>query len=96
MRKKKKKKRKKSHLFAYLRFCAFVILLGCIFVLLVLFVHVKSFRKKNNKEFKTALITSFVLLLKNPIMILNFKVLKKVNIWQRKLRSNRNPSVERN
>ena len=36
-----------------------LLLLGCVFVLLV---RAKSFRKKN-KEFKTALITSFTLLL---------------------------------
>ena len=55
----------------------FVLLPGCVFVLFVLLVHfvhfvlfmlfvlferVKSFRKKKNKEFKTALITSFTLL----------------------------------
>ena len=55
--------------------CVFVLLLGCVFVLLVLFVlleflvlfvpfaRAKSFRKKQNKEFITALITSFILLL---------------------------------
>ena len=53
------------HLFA---FCAFARMSLCLFVLfvllvlLVLLVCVKSFRKKN-KEFKTALITSFILLL---------------------------------
>ena len=44
-------------LFAYL---CFVFLLGCVLVLLVLFVLAKSFCKK---EFKTASITSFILLL---------------------------------
>ena len=42
-----------------------MLLLGCVFVLLVLLVllvRAKSFRKKN-KEFKTALMTSFTLLL---------------------------------
>ena len=43
--------------FAWLRLCAFVLL-----ALLVLLVRAKSFHKKN-KEFKTALITSFTLLL---------------------------------
>ena len=37
-------------------FSLFVLLLGCGFVL---FVHVKSFRKKKKKEFKIALMTSF-------------------------------------
>ena len=37
-------------------------LLGCVFVLLVFMVRAQSFRKKN-KEFKTALITSYTLLL---------------------------------
>ena len=32
-------------------------------VLLVLFVSVKSYHKKNNKKFKTDLMTSFILLL---------------------------------
>ena len=74
-------------LFAYLHFCAFVLLFDWVFVLFVLFgvfmcifvlfvpfvpcvlfvpfvpfVRGKSFRKKN-KKFKTALITSFILLL---------------------------------
>ena len=39
--------------------CVFVLLLGCVFVLLVLLVRAKYFCKKN-KEFKTALITSFI------------------------------------
>ena len=47
----------------YSLICVFVLLLGCVFVLLVLLVLAKSFRKKN-KEFKTALITSFTLLLR--------------------------------
>ena len=55
-------KNKNSHLFAYLRFCAFTRGSLCHLVLLVLLVCAKSFRKKN-KEFKTALITSFILLL---------------------------------
>ena len=42
----------------------FVLLFGCVFVLLVLLVRSKSFCKKiKNKKFKTALITSFILLL---------------------------------
>ena len=64
----------KSHLFAYLRFCAFAwvslcllvfIVIFVLLVLLVLFVRAKSFRKNNNnnKKFKTALITSSILLL---------------------------------
>ena len=40
-----------------------MLLLGCIFMLLVLLMHAKSFCKKQI-EFKTALITSFKLLLK--------------------------------
>ena len=50
------------HLFAYLlrvSLCRFVLL-----VLLVLLVCAKSFRKRKNKKFKTALITSFILPLK--------------------------------
>ena len=42
----------KSHLFPYLRFVHFALLLSCVFVffvLFVLFVHVKSFCKKNKK-----------------------------------------------
>ena len=58
----KKHLRGKNHLFAYLRLCAFVLLLGCVFVLFVLSVRVKSFCKKN-KEFKTPLIAPFTLLL---------------------------------
>ena len=47
-------------------FCAFAWVFLCLLVLsvlLVLLVHAKSFRKKKNKAFKTALITSFILLL---------------------------------
>ena len=45
--------------FAWLRLCAFSALM-----LLVLLLRAKSFcKKKKNKEFKTALITSFTLLL---------------------------------
>ena len=52
-------------LFSYLRF---VLLLGCVFVLLVLLVLlvlwcVQNIYVKKNKEFKTALMTSFTLLL---------------------------------
>ena len=46
---------KKSYLFAYL---SFALLLGCVFILLVLLVRAKSFRKKN-KEFKWSQETSF-------------------------------------
>ena len=42
----KKHLREKSLLFTYLRFCAFVLLLGCVFVLSVLFVRAKYFCKK--------------------------------------------------
>ena len=67
-KKKKKKKRmllkniygKKSHLFA---FCAFTWVSLYLLVLLFFLMRVKSFGKKN-KEFKTALITSFILFLK--------------------------------
>ena len=46
-------------------FCTFAWLRLCAFSALVLLVRAKSFCKKknNNKEFKTALITSFTLLL---------------------------------
>ena len=48
----------------FVRLYRFVLLLGCVFVLLVLFVPAKSFcENKKKKEFKTALITSFTLLL---------------------------------
>ena len=40
-------------------------------VLLVLLVRVKSFRKKKNKRFKTALITSFIILLFD---VINFEI----------------------
>ena len=40
---KKHVREKKSHLFTYLRF---VLLVGCVFILLVLLVRAKSFRKK--------------------------------------------------
>ena len=46
---------------AYVRFVLFVILLGCAFVLFVLFVRVKYSRKK--KKFEIALMTSTTLLL---------------------------------
>ena len=46
----KKHLREKSLLFAYLRFCAFVLLLGCVFVLSVLFVRAKYFSKKKIKK----------------------------------------------
>ena len=53
----------------------FVLLLGCIFVLLVLLVSAKSFGTKKtiikNKEFKTALIASFTLLLQACISTRN-------------------------
>ena len=61
-----------SHLFAYFRFCAFarmslyrlvILVLLVLLVILVLLVCVKSFRKKNNEKFNTALITSCILLL---------------------------------
>ena len=61
-----------SAFFIFVHLFAFVVhLFGCIFVLLVLlvllvlFVRAKCFCKKNkiNKEFKTALTTSFILLL---------------------------------
>ena len=54
--------------------CVFVLFFGCVFVLFCafgafrcFFVPAKSFRKKNkkNKRFKTVLMTSFILLLKN-------------------------------
>ena len=62
-----------SHLFAYLRFCAFARVSLCRLVLLVLLVLIvllacaKSFRKKENREFKTALVTSFILILTSPM-----------------------------
>ena len=50
-------------------FCAFAWLRFCAFVLLVLLVRAKSFCKKN-KGFETALITSFILLLSdNPLSL---------------------------
>ena len=60
-----------SHLFANLRFrasarvflCRLVLLV--LFVLFVLLVRAKSFRKKKKKKFETALITSFILLLRS-------------------------------
>ena len=68
----KKHLRGKSHLFAYLCLCAFDRVSLCRLVLFsafgafcvfsVIFLCVKCFRKKN-KKFKTALITSFILLL---------------------------------
>ena len=54
----------------YLLIYVFVLLFGCVFVLyvlsvlfvlFVLFVSAKSFRKKKNKGFKTALLTSFTI-----------------------------------
>ena len=51
--------------------CAFVLL-----VLLVLLVRAKSFRKKK-KEFKTALITSFTLLLTNHVLAILMELIKK-------------------
>ena len=57
-----------SHLIAYLSFCFYLVASWCLLVLLVLLmllvllVRAKSFCKK--KEFKTALITSLLLLLK--------------------------------
>ena len=48
-------------LFAWVYLCHLV--LSGLIVLLVLLVCAKSFRKKNNKEFKTALMTSIALLL---------------------------------
>ena len=57
----------KSHLFAYLCFCAFVLLLGCVFVLLCcLWVWNLFVKKEKKKKFKTALITSFTFLLNLP------------------------------
>ena len=56
-----------------------MLLLGCVFVrfvllvFLVLFVRAKSFsEKKNNEKFKTALITSFLLLLNVYLLKLSF------------------------
>ena len=62
------KKPLKSHLFAYLRFCAFPRVSLCLLVLLLLwcfwcFWCVQNVFVRKNKEFKTALITSFILLL---------------------------------
>ena len=67
----------------------FMLLLGCVFVLFVLlvlfgafwrfFVHVKSFRKKKNKRFKTVLMISFILLLNNVDLFQKSNgILKKV------------------
>ena len=59
-----------SNLFAYFRFCAFarvslnrlvILVLLELLVILVLLVCAKSFRKKNNEKFNTALITSCIL-----------------------------------
>ena len=47
----------------YSLICVFAFLLDCVFVPLVLLVQAKSFRNKK-KKFKTALTTSFTLLLK--------------------------------
>ena len=60
-------------MFAYLRFCAFARVSLSRLVLLVLLVSAKSFRKKN-KEFKTALITSFILLLMANTIPKNFVI----------------------
>ena len=60
-------------MFTYLRFCAFARVSLCRLVLLVLLVSAKSFRKKN-KEFKTALITSFILLLMANTIPKNFVI----------------------
>ena len=70
---KKHLRKKKTRLFAYLRF---VLLLGCVFVLFVLFVHVKFFCKKKNKEFKTALMTSFTLL---PLLLSRFLIMIQIS-----------------
>ena len=59
-----------SHLFAYLHICAFARVSLCLSMLLVLLVLFSAFSvcqkfsKKKKKKFKTALITSFILLLK--------------------------------
>ena len=56
----------KSHLLRLFAFCAFVWLrLYAFWCFLVLLVRATSFHKKN-KKFKTALITSFILLLNSP------------------------------
>ena len=52
-------------------------MLDCAFVLLVLLVRAKSFRKKKNKELKTALITSFTLLLTNHVLAILMELIKK-------------------
>ena len=62
-------------------FCAFARMSLCLLVLLVLltllvlFVRAKSFRKKKIKKFKTALITSFILLL-NFQLSQSFSIIK--------------------
>ena len=56
----------------FVLFCAFLcffVLFLCFFVLLMLLVCAKSFRKRKNEEFKTALITSFTLLVLNIRML---------------------------
>ena len=66
----------KHNLYFYSLICVFVLLLGCTFILFgafgtflvscilfMIFVGVKSYYEKNNKKFKTALMTSFILLL---------------------------------
>ena len=73
----KKHLRGKWSLIRLFAFCAFVWYFLCFLVLLELFavfVRVKSFCKKKKKEFTTALITLFTLLLYTPIT----KILSKM------------------
>ena len=67
-------------------FCAFARMSLCFLVLLVLltllvlFVRAKSFRKKKIKKFKTALITSFILLLNFQLLQSFFQLSQSFSI----------------
>ena len=82
-----KTSKEKSHLLAYLGFCAFVLLLGCVLVLFYLLciwcfwcAQNLFVEKKINKEFKTALIISFTLLQNSYYYKQNFFLSKSFSI----------------